>query len=288
MLIVLPFVATSGCARLSDDAVFACEPESRCPKGLTCVGGFCLPGTPDGGPGAPDAAPQARDASSEAAPDADIEGLDAGAPVASEDAGKPTPDAGDLLPDAGPATLTISIAADSDDATWIASNGGVTERLVYDANKYRYIEVGADSEQGRAGLRFALPLDQGTTVRHAYLSVRCTVHGLVTGVDTMRVMTWNSANLAPFSANDAHGPAEHDPGGLGTLTVGSWPICSFGMWTKSPDLALLVNGVLSMRGWRSGNAIGFLLSPEWTSNDWIGLDDSSSAPLTAAILEIER
>ncbi|HMJ12628.1 MAG TPA: hypothetical protein VK524_14495 [Polyangiaceae bacterium] len=170
---------------------------------------------------------------------------------------------------AAPVRLNLEIENDADDATWI---GGADERLAYGEGN-RFIEVGADSEFGRAGLRFKLPIAKGSTIHSATLRVR-RVDGTAQQDETMLVQVWDTANLEPFSEDHAHLPRDHAPAGLWPSLVNGFLAGTNGSILESPDLTTLVQHLVDRPDWEMDGAIGFQLAPD-TVQTWLALADSS-------------
>jgi hypothetical protein len=171
---------------------------------------------------------------------------------------------------AAPRQITLEVATDTDDATWI---GGSDERLRY-SSEHPYIEVGSDAEFGRAGLRFALPIARGSVIHSATLRVR-RVDGPAAESETMLVQVWDSGDIDAFDAEHTHLPRDHAPGGLWPVTVSGFQAGTNGSMLETPDLSELVQHVIDRSDWSEGNAIGFHLSPD-TIQTWLGLGDSST------------
>jgi hypothetical protein len=212
------------------------------------------------------------DFSSGRGPD-DASATDADSNTGEEDASDSGPrDAGDTdarAEAAAPTEINLEIENDADDATWI---GGSDERLVY-GDEQPFIEVGADSEFGRAGLRFELPIPPSSTIHSATLRVR-RVAGTAEASETLSIQVWDSADLAPFDETHSHLPREHAPGGLWAVVVRGLLAGADGALLESPNLAELVQHVIDRSDWQEGGAIGFYLSPD-TVQTWLGLADSS-------------
>lgn len=170
--------------------------------------------------------------------------------------------------DAGPTTVQLPILADRDDALWLSPNGVLEEKLHFGPNDGAAgytIEVGTDSEMCRLGLRFALPFGNGAQVISANLAIRRV--GPASNADstsTMAVRVFESDSVPPFDAAHTHGtPSQHDPDGvwLGQAVTG-YAVGMTDAWNQSPNLAALVQHVIDRSGFRAGNYIGFVLSPD--------------------------
>jgi hypothetical protein len=216
-----------------------------------------------------------------ATPDAASAREDAAA--SADDAGRTQADAGPVVRDAGraeagppaapppvPVELTLPIARDADDGTWIKARatGVQEERLHYDdrANGAgKHIEVANDNEQGRAGLRFVLPIEPGATVQSATLTLqRFTnadfVADAASASAAMRVQVFESSRMPPFDATHRHTAEQHAP--VWSQAVGGYKVGAFGALVVSPELRELVQHVIDRPDYERGGAIGFLLSPE--------------------------
>ena len=195
--------------------------------------------------------------------------------------------------DGGLQTLTLRIAQDFDDATWVAAylpDGGPVladdERLRYDSTNPNYIEVGDDLEQCRAGFRFALPLARNTTIVTATLTLKRT-DANTASVNTMTVRVWDTADVPQFSDSHVHAPELHG-GGVWSLLVGSWALGPGGVMapTTSPDLGPLVQHIVNRADWVSGNHIGFVVAPEFFTGLWTGFEDKRAGLGNEARLDI--
>ncbi len=223
-----------------------------------------------------DMAPSGGDAG-EAEDDAAL-GDAAEAPDATEapDA-KEAPDAAELSDAAhtgdaagpGISTVVLAIQSDQDDALWRNASGGLEELLHFSEAAHGSagytIEVGTDGEECRAGLRFALPLEPGSTILEATL--RLSRVGPQSNADrgsTLRVAVYETASMGPFDHAHVHqDPAEHVSAGVWAGgSVGGFHVGLSDASTQSPDVSSLVQHVVDRPDWRKGGYIGFLLSPD--------------------------
>lgn len=182
----------------------------------------------------------------------------------------------------GIATLNqeLKIAAPADDCTWI---NGTEERLRF-SDSEPVLEVGTDDEMGRIGLRFALPIPQGSRVLSAILRIY-RVGGDATETGTLAVQVFEAATVPPFDATHKHDAAGHVAGGLWSIKAGGMPVGKASQFTQSPDLTPLVQHVLDRPDWVPGAAIGFVLVPE-TMTGWASYADSAAGAGMAATLRL--
>lgn len=175
----------------------------------------------------------------------------------------------------------LKIAAASDDCTWIH---GTEERLRF-SDTEPVLEVGTDAEMGRIGLRFTLPIPQGSHVVTAILRIY-RVGGETAESDTLAIQVFDAPTVSPFDATHMHDAAGHAAGGLwSSIKAGGMPVGKASQFTQSPDLTPLVQHVLDKPDWAPGNAIGFVISPE-TMSGWVSYGDSSAGSGVAATLRL--
>jgi hypothetical protein len=178
------------------------------------------------------------------------------------------PEAGREAAPKSPVELNLPIAGDADDATWI---NGTDERLHFgDANFS--IEVGVDSEMGRIGLRFVLPIPQGSTIGSAHLRLR-RVEGSAADTESMQVQVFDSANVPPFDESHVHAPSGH--ASIWPETVSGFLVGANGDEIESPDLKTLVQHALDAPDAGSSRPIGFVISPD-RMDAWVSFADSAS------------
>ncbi|HMI83515.1 MAG TPA: hypothetical protein VK550_05440 [Polyangiaceae bacterium] len=247
---------------------------------------------PESGPsddGPTDGANEASDVLGDASDPADAQDGDAGRRDGG-DAGRPDGDAGRVDGDAprvdaprpdGPMprpdglvppeiSVVLTIAKDQDDATWI---NGTDERLHYDIDSL-YLEVGADTEAGKAGLRFDLPVPPGSTINSAIIQLHRTI-GDALADESMKVQVYDSANVPPFDDAHTHAPEGHAPGGLWPTVVGSIWVGENGNPVQTPELKGLVQHVVDRADWVGGASIGFVFSAQVMGVRWVDFADSS-------------
>jgi hypothetical protein len=176
------------------------------------------------------------------------------------------PDGSDGAPAA--VNLEIVITRDVDDCTWINTTD---ERLHYDADSL-YGEVGADTEAGRTGLRFVLPVPKGATINSAILELHRII-GDALDTETMQVQVFDSADVPPFDEAHVHAPAGH--AAVWATSIRNIGVGVNGMPVTTPDLKLLVQHVIDRSDWTQGGAIGLVLSPDVMGVRWVDYADSS-------------
>jgi hypothetical protein len=167
-------------------------------------------------------------------------------------------------------TLVLTIADDQDDATWI---NNTDERLHYDMVSL-YIEVGADAEAGKAGLRFKLPVPPGSVVNSATIELQRTI-GDALANESMKVQVYDSANVPPFDDAHTHGPEGHAAGGLWPTEVGPIWVGENGNSVQTSEIKHLVQHVIDRPDWVDGAAIGFVFSAQAMGVRWVSFADSS-------------
>jgi hypothetical protein len=174
----------------------------------------------------------------------------------------------------------LKIASPVDDCTWI---NGTEERLRF-SDTQQVLEVGTDAEMGRIGLRFVLPIPQGSRVLSAILRIY-RVAGDAAETGTLAIQVFEGATVPPFDATHRHEPAGHVAGGLWAIKASGMLVGRANQFTQSPDLSPLVQHVLDRPDWVPGAAIGFVLIPE-TMTSWASYADSSSGSGMAATLRL--
>jgi hypothetical protein len=165
--------------------------------------------------------------------------------------------------------MELTIANTSDDCTWI---NGTEERLRF-SDTDATMEVGADAEMGRAGLRFTLPIAAGSRIASAILRIY-RIGGEAAEADTLSIQIFDVANVGPFDASHRHAAADHASGGLWSIKAGGMLVGKNSQFTQSPDLSPLVQHVLDKPDWMPGGAIGFVVAPEMMTS-WASYSDSS-------------
>jgi hypothetical protein len=188
--------------------------------------------------------------------------------------------AAELAPEASreaapPVELNLPVAADADDATWI---NGTDERLHFDDTNLS-VEVGVDSEMGRVGLRFVLPIPRGATIESAHLRLR-RVAGAAAETETMQVQVFDTASVPPFDDAHVHAPSGH--ASVWPTTVSGFLVGKNGDQVESPDIKTLVQHALDARDASASPSIGFVLSPD-RMETWVAFADSASGPGQAAL-----
>jgi hypothetical protein len=173
-----------------------------------------------------------------------------------------------------PVTVKYDIATNEDDALWL---NGDEERLQY-APGDPTIEVGTDSEMGRAGLRFQVSVPRGANIMSAAVTV-FPRDGNLTGVSALSIHIYDSVSVPPFNRFHTHTPAEHDERGLVSNGVDGFLVLDDMFARTTPNLAALVQRVVDKSEWPGSGAIGFVLSPQrnaFEPGEWVAFDDYSS------------
>ena len=166
--------------------------------------------------------------------------------------------------------LVLTITNDQDDATWINTTD---ERLHYDMASL-YLEVGADTEAGKVGLRFELPVPPGSIIQSAIIELHRTI-GDALANESMKVQVYESANVPPFADAHTHGPEGHAAGGLWPTTVGPIAVGENGKAVQTSELKTLVQHIIDRPDWVAGAAIGFAFSAQVMGVRWVDFADSS-------------
>jgi hypothetical protein len=167
-------------------------------------------------------------------------------------------------------TLTLTVTKDQDDATWI---NNTDERLHYDMDSF-YLEVGADTEAGKAGLRFELPVPPGSIINSAIIQLFRTI-GDALPDESMKVQVYDSPNVPPFDDAHTHAPEAHAAGGLWPTFVGPIWVGENGKAVQTSELKQLVQHVVDRSDWVAGSAIGFVFSAQTMGVRWVDFADSS-------------
>jgi hypothetical protein len=197
--------------------------------------------------------------------DGDAPRIDGDAPRI--DGPRPRPDG--ILPPEISTVLTIT--RDQDDATWI---NGTDERLHYDVDSL-YVEVGGDTEAGKAGLRFELPVPPGSIINSAIIELHRTI-GDALPDESMKVQVYDSVNVPPFDDAHTHGPEAHATGGLWPTIVGPIWVGENGKAVQTAELRHLVQHVVDRADYgSSGSSIGFVFSAQVMGVRWVNFADSS-------------
>lgn len=211
-------------------------------------------------------------------PDASLQGIDAGAPTDS--------------PAAEPVTVVLTIQKDEDDGFWYRPEQALVEKLHFEPTPGDFddfsFEVGTDSEQCRAALRFAVPIGPGATVLSASLRLRRTGPAFhAPAFATMQVRVFESSNVAPLAASHTHTTlADHTPGGLWSEAVRGFAVGEVNTDTVSPDLSVLVQHVLGRPDWQAGGYMGFVLLPDAMEPEKFAQFEDKAGELAPAVLTI--
>ncbi|HET9957299.1 MAG TPA: hypothetical protein VFQ61_22530 [Polyangiaceae bacterium] len=166
--------------------------------------------------------------------------------------------------------LNLKVEDNRDDCLWV---GDSDERLVYSDHEW-HIEVGADEERARAGLRFEVKIPQGSRIESAILRLS-RVSGTASAVDTMQVHVYDSSDVPEFADAHVHGPEGHVDAGLYAQPVRGMPAGLANGFTESPDLSPLIQHVVDRPDWEGEGHIGFVLSA-LSMQTWVGYADSTS------------
>jgi hypothetical protein len=168
-------------------------------------------------------------------------------------------------------SVVLTITKDQDDATWI---NGTDERLHYDVDSL-YVEVGGDTEAGKAGLRFELPAPPGSIINSAIIELHRTI-GDALPDESMKVQVYDSVNVLPFDDAHTHGPEAHATGGLWPTIVAPIWVGENGKAVQTAELKHLVQHVVDRADYGiSGSSIGFVFSAHVMGVRWVNFADSS-------------
>ena len=174
-----------------------------------------------------------------------------------------------------PNEIVQQITKNSDDCTWILVNGSYQERLRFsEANPW--LEVGSDTEQGRIGLRFVLPIPPKATIVAASLQLQ-RVDGNAAAANTLTIQVFDTGNVPSFDASHMHGPRDHvSMAGLFATAVRGTMVGEKGKEITSADLKVLVQRVVDRADFvQNSGTIGFVISPD-SVRDWAAYGDSSA------------
>ncbi len=156
-------------------------------------------------------------------------------------------------PDGDPYEIEIKIAASSDDAE--------QEDDEIDSLWDDDIDSGWDGEDlvvKAAGLRFqGIALEKGETINYAYIEV--VSHEAKRTVDVANIEIYVEAadSAVTFTEDDLITDRSY------ASSMVEWTVDEeWGLWTthRTPDISALVQEVVDRDGWKSGNAIAFILS----------------------------
>ncbi len=164
--------------------------------------------------------------------------------------------------------VVLTIAADSDDATWTGS----TEQLMIE-NGGLLLQIGKGAQMPTAGLRFSVPLPQGSQVIDARLELHLLTLTATVG-STVSVQVWNSIAVPAFANGHIHRAEGHAQGGLSAASIGGLSA----VWgtTVSDNLSTLLQPLINRTEWSSGSYVGFVLTADqMPSGTWAGFEDSS-------------
>lgn len=173
-----------------------------------------------------------------------------------------------------PSEVVQQIARNNDDCTWILANGAYEERLRYSAAD-PWVEVGSDTEQGRIGLRFVLPVPPKATIVSASLQLQ-RVAGNAPASNTLTIQVFDTGNVPSFDPSHQHGPRDHIgmPGLFNTAVRGT-QVGERGKPITSADLTVLVQRVVDRADFVANTgSIGFVISPG-SVREWVAYGDSS-------------
>jgi hypothetical protein len=173
-----------------------------------------------------------------------------------------------------PSEITQRISKTADDCTWIQHGGEYEERLRY-SDAETWLEAGSDSEQGRVGLRFTLPIPAKATIVAATLQLQ-RLGGSAAATETLTIQVYDTGNVPVFDPSHRHGPGGHAT--LFTTAIRGTLVGEAGKNVTSADLRTLVQRVVDRPDFAQGDVvgtIGFVLSLD-TTDGWASYGDSST------------
>jgi hypothetical protein len=138
---------------------------------------------------------------------------------------------------------------------------------------------------GRAGLRFQVSVPRGATIMSAALTL-VPHDGNLSRVSAISVHVYDSIDVPPFSRFHTHTPAEHDQRGLVSNGVDGFMVTDEASPHTTPNLAALVQRIVSKSEWPGSGAIGFVLSPQrnaFEPGEWVAFYDFSSGSDAASL-----
>lgn len=174
-----------------------------------------------------------------------------------------------------PNEILQQIIKNSDDCTWILVNGSYQERLRF-SEMNPWLEVGSDTEQGRIGLRFVLPIPPKATIVAASIQLQ-RVDGNAAASNTLTIQVFDTGNVPSFDASHMHGPRDHvSMAGLYGTAVRGTMVGEKGKEITTADLKALVQRVVDRADFvQNSGTIGFVISPD-NVRDWAAYGDSSA------------
>jgi hypothetical protein len=187
----------------------------------------------------------------------------------------------------GPVTIEQSVTRDEDDAVFLRLGDTFEERF----QNLGAPDIGVDpgAVPTFMGLRFDLSIPAGSTVLSASLSLT-RAGGTAEPGETMQVQVYDSSSVPAFNPQHRHPPQAHVVGGLVETSIGAFEVGSRFERIRSPDIAELVQHVLSRPDYRAGSSIGFVLSPQEMSGAATFTDSSAltGEPATLTIVYSTR
>jgi chitodextrinase len=154
---------------------------------------------------------------------------------------------------ADPVTLSVQIAASTDDAEEEISSG-VMDLTSSD------LELGVEKSAQLVGLRFpGVSIPQGASILSA--SVQFTVDEASTGAASLDVRGELASHAAPYSSSSSDISGRPTTSAVVTWSPPDWPtVGAAGAAQRSDDLKALVQEIVSQPGWVSGNALAFVIT----------------------------
>ncbi len=174
--------------------------------------------------------------------------------------------------------FSARVAASSDDAEEQGANGSSPGTMDLTSSDLELVRDGNDGDQF-VGIRFTnITIPQGAIVDNAYIQFTVDEDDTLTGDKFIKIEAVdNSTTFAGTNGNISARVTTQDS--VVWTNIPTWPsVGAAGPDQRTPDLAMLMNRILSRSGWASGNAMNFIITGtgERVAESYDG--SSSSAP----------
>ena len=168
-------------------------------------------------------------------------------------------------------TLEARVAASTDDAEESVTNGGVNRSSTT-------LELIRSTTEQTVGLRFAdLALPRGVAVTNAYIQFKASK---TTSEATSLTLEGQAGDNPPsFSGVLYNVSARARTTATVTWTPAAWTSGAAGAAQRTPNLAPIIQEIVSRPGWRSGNALALLITGTGQRVGWSYDGDQAAAPL---------
>lgn len=174
-----------------------------------------------------------------------------------------------------PRTTVVTIADNRDDVEWNTTNSSSTTRADQGSNDLYINQYASSTRQNIVGLYYRnIPLPYNAPIDSAYLKPKA--NSTVNNIQSLSVTTFDSTNLTQFCSTSNSSSCQYGN------TLNSWPVNSISSseatWSPPGNdlvdetlyaipVTEAVRKVISKSGWSAGNALGFKITQNGSSNN---------------------